>query len=256
MDKYSLYSRAVQQPDADALFFRELCRELKGKTPKVLREDFCGTFSLCREWVKLGPGYRAYGRDIDPEPILYGRERGLPKLTAAQRSRVSIETKDVLEPGGAAADLILAVNFSYFTLKTRAAFKKYLINSRERLRRGGVLALDCFGGEGVQKAGVERTEHRGFVYYWEQFGFDRVSAAARFAIHFKPEGRRMVKNVFSYDWRIWTIPEIRDLLSEAGFRKTHVYWEGNDSKRGNWGFTRAGKLKMEKVWIAFIAAEK
>ena len=54
LDKYSLYSRAVQQPDVDVRFLRELYRELKGKTPKVLREDFCGTFSVCCEWVKLG----------------------------------------------------------------------------------------------------------------------------------------------------------------------------------------------------------
>ncbi|MEK7382149.1 MAG: class I SAM-dependent methyltransferase, partial [Elusimicrobiota bacterium] len=79
----------------------------------------------------------------------------------------------------------------------------------------------------------------------EQFGFDPVSGEARFAIHFKPKGRKKIKDVFRYDWRIWTLPEIRDLLAEAGFRKTHVYWEGND-----------GKAKMEPVWIAFIAAEK
>ena len=256
LDKYSLYSKAVQQPDVDVRFFRELYRGLKGKTPKVLREDFCGTFSVCCEWAKLGPGYRAYGRDLSPEPILYGRSRHLPKLSAAQRSRVKVEIKDVLEPGGPSADLIVAMNFSYSALRTRATFKSYLVNCRKSLRRDGVLALDCFGGPGIQKPTVERTAHRGFVYYWEQFGFDPVSGEARCAIHFKPQGRKKVKDVFSYTWRIWTLPEIRDLLAEAGFRKTHVYWEGDDGRKGNGGFTRAGKLQLEAVWIAFIAAEK
>lgn len=256
VDKYALYSRAVQQPDVDVRFFRELYRELKGKTPKILREDFCGTFSVCCEWVKLGPGYRAYGRDLSPEPILYGRAHHLPRLSAAQRARVRIEEGDVRKPGGPPADIAVAMNFSYSAFKTRADFKRYLVSSRRGLRPGGVLALDCFGGPGVQKPNVERTVHRGFVYYWEQSGFDPVSGEARCAIHFKPRGRRKLKDVFTYDWRLWTLPEIRDLLAEAGFRKSHVYWEGDDGRKGNGIFTRAGKLMMESVWIAFIAAER
>ena len=206
--------------------------------------------------MKLGPGYSAHGRDLGSEPLQYGRDHYLTKLTPGQRRRVTLAQQDVLKPGGPAPDLIMAQNFSYSIFKKRAALKTYFTNCRKSLRSGGVLALDIFGGVGTQKRSVERTAHRGFVYYWEQTGFDPVTHEARCAMHFTPKGRRKIKNVFTYDWRVWTIPEIRDLLAEAGFRKSHVYWEGDDGKQGNGVFTRVEKGGIESVWIAMILAEK
>ena len=247
---------AVQQPDVDVRFFRELYRELKGRAPKLLREDFCGSFGVCCEWVKLGPDYRAYGRDLGVEPVRYGSAQFLAKLTSEQQSRVKIERKDVLEPGGPKTDLILAMNFSYFVFKEREALKAYFVNCFKNLRPDGILAVDCFGGGGVHRPNSERTEHRGFVYYWEQLGFDPVYNTARCAIHFKPKGRRKFKNAFTYDWRIWSIAEIRELMSEAGFRKSHVYWEGDDGKQGNGKFARDKNGGTELIWISMILAEK
>ncbi|MBI4062276.1 MAG: hypothetical protein HY403_12710 [Elusimicrobia bacterium] len=192
--------------------------------------------------MKLGPGYAAHGRDVDAEPLQYGRDHNLPRLAPEQRRRVTLARQDVLKPGGPSPDLILAQNFSYFALKKRETLKAYFVNCRKSLRPGGVLALDIFGGAGTHKRGVERTDHRDFVFYWEQYGFDPVTHEARCAIHFKPKGRRKVKDVFVCDWRLWTIPEIRDLLREAGFRASHVYWEGGGA--------------VESTWIAMIAAEK
>lgn len=245
IDKYALYAKAVQRPAADVRFFRHLYRELKGRAPKRLREDFCGTFGVCCEWVKLGPGYTAHGRDLSEEALRYGRERNLPKLTPGQRRRVAVTRQDVLEPGGPSPDLILAQNFSYNALTKRETLKAYFVNCRKSLRRDGVLALDIFGGAGTLKRNVERTDNRGFVFYWEQSGFNPVTHEARCAIHFKPKGRKKVKDVFTYRWRLWTIPEVREVLAEAGFRTSHVYWEG-----------LRGKARLERVWIALILAEK
>jgi hypothetical protein len=251
LDKYDLYTRAVQRPADEARFFRELFRELKGAAPKRLREDFCGTFGVCCEWVKLGPEYRAYGRDLGREPLQYGSERNLTRLTPEQRSRVKIERRDSLAPGGPSCDLALALNFSYFTLKDRALLKRYLVNARKGLRRGGVLAMDAFGGAGAHRPNREKTDHGAFVYYWEQYGFDPVSYEARCAMHFKPRGRRKVRDVFTYDWRLWTIAETRDLMAEAGFRRSSVYWQGDDGR-----FARDANGGREEVWVALIVAEK
>jgi SAM-dependent methyltransferase len=255
MDKYKLYAKAVQQPDVDVKFFRYLYKDLRGRNPKRLREDFCGTFGVCREWVRLGPDYTAHGRDLSAEALRYG-ERGLAELTPGQRRRVKLSEQDVRKPGGPAPDLILAQNFSYFTFVKRATLLSYFRNCRKSLRKNGVLALDIFGGAGTQKRNLERTDNRSFVFYWEQKDFDPVTHEARCAIHFKPKGRRKVSDVFTYDWRIWTIPEVRDLLKEAGFARSHVYWEGDDGKRGNGVFTRVEKGGIELVWIAMILAEK
>ena len=119
IDKYGLYAAAVQQPDVDVRFFRELYRQLRGRAPRLLREDFCGSFGVCCEWVKLGPDYHAYGRDLGAEPVAYGRKHFLPKLTPEQQRRVAIERKDVLSPGGPKSDLIMAMNFSTCLFKKR-----------------------------------------------------------------------------------------------------------------------------------------
>lgn len=256
LDKHALYAKSVQQPDVDVRFFRELYRELKGRAPKLLREDFCGSFGVCCEWAKLGHGYRAYGRDLGAEPVAYGTEHFLSKLSPEQRSRVVIERKDVLEPGGPKSDMIFAMNFSYFVFKERAALKAYFANCFKNLRRDGVLAMDCFGGGGIHRPNSERTVHKRFVYYWEQLDYDPVRSTARCAIHFKPNGRKKIKNAFTYDWRVWTIAEIREILAEAGFRKSHVYWEGDDGRQGNGKFSRDENGGRELIWIAMILAEK
>lgn len=251
IDKHALYAAAVQQPDADVRFFRELCRELKGRGPKILREDFCGSFGVCCEWAKLGPGFRAYGRDLGREPLAWGRKHLLTKLTPEQRARVTVERKDVCAPGGPKADLIMAMNFSYFIFKERKALKGYFDACRRNLRRGGVLALDVFGGGGTHRPNKERTDHPRFSYWWEQYGFDPVFNTARCAMHFKPKGGTLLRDAFTYDWRLWSIAELRDLLAEAGFRKSHVYWESEGGGR----YARDPDGGREDIWIAALLAE-
>jgi hypothetical protein len=214
---------------------RDWYRGLKrGRTPRLLREDFCGTFGVCCEWVKLGPGYRAFGRDLDPEPLAWGRSHHLAKLTPAQRSRITISREDVRSPGGPSADLIVALNFSCFVLKTRRELLAYFSNARVGLRRGGVLALDAFGGPRASRPMESSRAYPGFTYYWEQRG------RGRFAIHLKPKGGRKLRNAFVYDWRLWSIAELQSLLREAGFRSSSVY-------------PRDGSTKA--YWSAVILAE-
>ena len=52
-DKYEYYSNAVQSCDNDVLFLRKVYKHFYEKAPTVLREDFCGTFQMCEEWIKL-----------------------------------------------------------------------------------------------------------------------------------------------------------------------------------------------------------
>ena len=39
-----------------------------------------------------------------------------------------------------------------------------------------------------------------------------------------------MQRAFTYDWRFWTLPEIRELMTEAGFRETRVYVEAWDDE--------------------------
>ncbi|OIO08730.1 MAG: hypothetical protein AUJ52_07645 [Elusimicrobia bacterium CG1_02_63_36] len=257
-DKYDYYIRAVQQPDEDVKFFRDTYRELAGRTPHTLREDFCGTFALCCAWAKLGEKYVAHGLDLDEEPIEYGREKYLAKLTREQQKRVTIHNLNVMDPRAPKADLINALNFSYFIFKKRLEMKRYLTCCLDSLNPDGLLILDCFGGSECQSAIEDATKHSGFTYYWDQVDFDPVTHHARFHIHFKPEGRKKIKRVFTYDWRMWTIPELRDLMEEVGFSESFVYWEGTDEAtgQGNSEFTRVETGEECESWIAYVVGKK
>lgn len=256
-DKYWYYRNSVQAPDHDVEFLRNTYKELRGREPVTLREDFCGTFSICCEWVKQGPKFRALGVDLDAEPILYGLSHYLPKLAPAQRERVKIVQENVLNPGLPKADLIAAMNFSHFIFKDRSMMKSYLHNCYATLNTGGVFVCDVFGGSQCYEANEEATDHKTFTYYWDQESFDPITNYAMFHIHFKPKGQKKIEKVFSYDWRMWSIPELREMMRETGFRKTHVYWEGTTrAGTGNGVFTQAEKGEECQAWIAYVAAEK
>jgi SAM-dependent methyltransferase len=245
----------VQAPDADVEFFDQTYLEIRSRKAQVLREDFCGTFLICCEWVKLGPQRLAYGVDLSEEPIRYGLKNNLPKLKRSQQERVKILQKNVLSLGLPRADVIVAVNFSYFIFKTQDLICDYFKRVKKSLRPGGVFLIDVFGGSLCQGPSLDRLPKRGFIYYWEQEDFDPITYEGHFHIHFKVPGRRIFRKVFSYDWRLWTIPELRAHLAGVGFKNTAVYWEGTHPKGGGNGiFTRTDKGESCDSWIAYIAA--
>lgn len=255
-DKYKLYHDSVQSTETDALFLEKVFRDLKGKKAKTFREDFCGTFALSCDWIKLNKNHRAIGVDLDPEPMEYGRRTYLSKLKQEQQKRLQLVEGNVLTSKLPPADLVAAMNFSYFIFKTRSLMKRYFQNVHRSLNKEGVFLVDLFGGSQCYDSIEDRTPHKGFSYYWDQTGFDPVSNEAVFHIHFKV-GKTKVEKVFTYDWRLWSIPELREIMHEVGFKKTHIYWEGTNKQGGGNGiFTRTEKGEPCLSWIAYIVAEK
>lgn len=255
-DKYDLYRRSVQSPDSDVLFFRDVYRKLRRKDPKVLREDFSGTFLLSCEWVKLNSQHQAWAVDLDPEPLEYGKAHYLTRLTETQARRLHVQEQNVLYEGLPKADVAVAMNFSHFTLRTREEMKRYFANVKKSLRANGIFIVDVFGGTLCTDANLERSRLRGFSYYWEQLGYDPVTHRAKFGIHFRLKGKKRDDFVFSYDWRMWGIPELRDILVEVGFRKTHVYWEGTTARgEGDGRFRRSERGEACDAWVAYLVAE-
>jgi SAM-dependent methyltransferase len=255
-DKFEYYHESVQSPETDVRFLRRIYREHRQAEPRLLREDFCGTFQLCQEWAKLSSRNRAMGLDLDPEPLEYGR-RLLKNRSSSLQDRVTAIEKNVLDVDGPRADITVAMNFSYFIFQTRNEMKKYFAAAYKALRPKGLFVLDVFGGSACSDENEEKTRYRKFTYYWHQHGFDPVTNRAKFSIHFKPHKGRKIEDVFTYDWRMWSIPELRELLVEVGFKRTHVYWEGTTrSGAGDGKFTRTEKGEECLAWVAYIAAEK
>ena len=255
-DKYELYRKAVQSAENDVVFLRDTYKELKGKLPRVFREDFCGTFALSTEWIKLNPRHEAIGIDLDPEPMAYGRQHYLSQLKPDQQRRMRLIEGNVLDPHLPKADIIAAMNFSYFCFKSRDLMKNYFSNALKTLNKDGILLMDIFGGSQCYDAIEDTIKHEGFTYYWDQTNFDPVTNNALFHIHFRVGGKK-IEQVFTYDWRMWSISEIRDIMQEVGFKKAHVYWEGTAKDgSGDGNFTRVDHGESCQSWIAYIVGEK
>ncbi len=258
-DKYYYYSDSVQAPESDVEFVSKTFEEIVGRKPKVVREDFCGTFSFCCEWVKLDRENKAIGLDIDQEPIDYGFQHYFTNLDEDQKKRVEIKNKDVLSGRLPKTEVICAMNFSYFIFKERETLKKYFKGCHTSLEAGGLLILDCFGGSKCYEANEEETvdDEQHYSYFWDQDSFDPVTNDAMFYIHFKRKGEPRREKCFTYDWRLWSIPELKDILKEVGFKDIHIYWEGTtDDGEGDGVFSKVTVGEECESWVAYIVAEK
>lgn len=245
----------MQCPEADVRFFDRAYKRINGVLPQVLREDFCGTAAVCAEWVRTRSSNRAIGIDLDHDTLEWGRQRHLAPLGGLAQ-HVQLIRDNVLNVTEPLADVIAATNFSYFILKTRADLLAYFQVARKSLAEGGVLVLDIFGGSESQGLEVEEKELEHATYIWEQVKFDPISSETLFHIHFELDDGRSLRKAFTYDWRFWSIREVRELLEEAGFAESLVYWEGTDSEtgEGNGVFRPARTQENCPGWIAYITA--
>jgi SAM-dependent methyltransferase len=254
---HDLYEEAVQAVDAEVEFLDETFRALRGREAVSFREDFCGTASAACEWVRSRADRYAIGVDNEPSVLEWGRIHRVGRLPEADRTRVKLLEADVRTVETEPVDLIGAFNFSYFMFETRDELRAYFASCRDALVDDGILFLDAFGGPDSFEVQKEKTKLDYFTYIWDQADFEPVTNHMRCHIHFKfPDGSK-IKNAFSYEWRMWSLPEIRELLLEAGFRSARIYWEGEDEDgEGNGEFTETDRGEPDLAWVCYIVAEK
>jgi hypothetical protein len=258
-DKYELYQLAVQSADLDVNFLDSTFRSIRGRGPRHLREDFCGTSLLCCEWVKLGEEYTAEGFDLDPEPLAWGREHNLSPIGDAAE-RIDLHLADAREEGKRLADVRIAQNFSYWIFQKRAELLDYFRSAHAGLADDGIFIIDLYGGtESNEEMLEERKIEEGFTYIWDQDCYYPGSGEFRCFIHFHfPDGSKM-KRAFAYEWRFWNLPELKDLLLEAGFSKVTPYFEGedpDDPEEGNGEFEADERGENCESWIGYLVSEK
>ena len=255
-DRHLLYQNSVQDAPVDAAFLDDEFRRRRKRRPRSLREDFCGTAALSCEFVARHRENTALGVDLDPDPLAWGREHNLARLGRSERGRVELVESDVLDIREPKVDLIAALNFSYWIFDTREALRRYFEQTRAALAPDGLLFLDAYGGSDCHEEKEYAREEDGFDFVWDQVSFDPVSGRMRCAIHYDfPDGSRM-RNAFRYSWRFWSLPELRELLAEAGFSKTAVLWEGADEEGdGNGEFEEVTEGSADETWIAYLVSE-
>ncbi|MFO1434869.1 MAG: class I SAM-dependent methyltransferase [Gammaproteobacteria bacterium] len=257
-DRQVYYQRSVQCAESEIDFVDDVYRKLRRRRAVTLREDFCGTALVCCEWVNRRPGNIAFGVDLDPEVQDWGRKHNVSALKPSAQARLSLINDNVLTVRTRPVDMILAMNFSYWIFKTRKLMLEYFRRVRAGLAADGIFFLDAMGGYDAFRVLKERTKHRGFTYIWNQAEYNPITGDYLCHIEFTfPDGSRLPK-AFTYDWRLWTLPELREILLEAGFRKVTVYWDEWDEKKqkSTGEYVPMEKGEADAGWIAYIAAEK
>jgi len=263
-DRHICYQMSVQSAEFEVEFFEERYRDLRKKEPTVLREDFCGTALVIAEWLKDHPERRAIGVDIDQPTLDWGIEHNLQP--AGVMDRTKLLTEDVLTVETEKVDITCAMNFSYCCFKSRDLLRSYFENVRRNMNDDGLFFLDLLGGtETMDVAEDEREiEDVNFTYIWEQEYFNPVNHDMRCKIHFEFEDGSRIDDAFVYEWRLWTLPELREILLEAGFSNVRVFWEGfeeneddpdDDYLEGTGVYEEVTEVEQQEAWLAYIVAE-
>ena len=258
-DKHVLYQQSVQAAELDSKTYARWFKKYTGRDLRALREDFCGTAILACHHVRNHKDNTAVGVDLHRPTLDWGIENNVQKLLdEEQQQRLQLLEKNVLEVTSPKVDCVLALNFSYQVFTTRKALGGYIKTVFKSLKPGGVFYMDALGGPDVMQAKTDITAKDGFDYHWEQRSYDPISHRFVCAIHFEFPDGTMMKNAFVYDWRLWSLAELRELFEEAGFDDVHVMWEGTDltTMEGNGVFRRKEVGDMDEAWISIVVGRK
>jgi SAM-dependent methyltransferase len=257
-DVFKLYQDSVQCPEAEIHFFDRVFKKHRRRKALTMKEDFCGTAFLSAEWAKTNPRRIAVGVDLDGPTLDYARDIVLAGETDDVRKRVKLLQANVNDVTRPKVELSCALNFSYCIFKKREELVHYFKQAYKGLEDDGMLVTDLFGGTEAIDVIEEDRKLNGFTYVWDQADYNPITNEILCHIHFKfPDGSRINK-AFTYDWRLWSIPEVRECMEEAGFPKVEVYWEpedeADDGEILDYRFTE--KEENQEGWLVYVVGIK
>ena len=256
-DRHALYQDSVQCVEAEIDFVDATFKKIRGRKAVHLREDFCGTANTSCEWVSRRAGNCAIAVDLDAEVLEWGSRNNIAKLGDAAH-QITLYQQNVLDVRHEPVDTVLAMNFSYWMFKERALLRRYFRRVRDALVDDGIFFLDCYGGYEASREMREHTENEGFTYVWDQASFNPVNADMRCYIHFRFADGSKLNKAFTYEWRLWSLPEVREILEEAGFAKVSAWWQGWDEKEedGDGEYEPVERADADAAWVCYVVAEK
>ncbi|MCP4498570.1 MAG: class I SAM-dependent methyltransferase [Deltaproteobacteria bacterium] len=256
--RHALYERAVQSPAFTLRFVEQVYKRAFGTSPMSLREDFCGTALVACDFVRSHPQRRALGVDFNDEVLRYGEESHLDGLDDEEKCRIDLMQADVRFAQAEApfdfVDVVIAENFSYNVFHTEEELLQYFVFVHSNLQDEGMFILDVMGGNKLQLGAQKDQSERGDLQVvWEQKDFDPITHRARFELHFALDGQTWT-SAFYYDWRLWTLPELKFLLEKAGFSDVDVYFEADGKKEGS--YRVAKKSPPRDSFVAMLTARR
>ena len=266
LDRYRL---AVQHPDAECAFLQRVYEHyFPGQWATRLREDFSGTCAISAAWVTLDDDHRALAIDHHG-PTARWADRFLRRHLGQRADDVLLYEADVCDITSPRCDITAALNFSALAFHDRPGLHHYLKHARKSLARQGLLVLDVFGGPGAMRPQTQTRlitprPHEGippFGYQWEQRKFDPIQNRLDCRIHFPPPGSgpgRLGRGAFHYDWRLWSLPELTELMREAGFADAQVWCDTFDPAIGQSDglYQPAPPMNGREDWVAYVVGVK
>lgn len=247
----------MQAPESDADTLASLFKRFRKREAVSLREDFCGTATLSTAWVKSKRGRTAIGIDLDQPTLDWGLEHRVNAAGPDVAARVELRRANVLDGVGPKVDVTAALNFSYNVLHERRDLVAYFRTARRKLVDDGILVLDVFGGWEIMATRLDRRKVGKFTYRWEQRSFDPLSHRIVCAIGFDFPDGSAIDDAFFYDWRLWTVPELRDAMLEAGFTRVRALWERtNFDGEGTNSFYEPKHVDNQEAWWTYVVAER
>jgi hypothetical protein len=252
-DRHALYQIAVQDPEPEINFVQRVFKRARGRAAVSFKEDFCATAHLATAWVKGHRSRTAIGVDFSEEVLAWGRANVLAPESESVRSRVTLVEANVLDVVRPKVDVVGAFNFSYLIFKRRAELVAYFKKAYESLGDDGLFFCDLFGGtEAIVPIVEPRKCRTGFTYVWEHESYNPITNEILCHIHFKFRDGSELPKAFTYDWRLWTIPEVRECLLEAGFKDTQVWWDPTDEE----DYRLTEKEENQLGWLVYIVGVK
>jgi hypothetical protein len=232
------------------------------KDALILREDFSGTFALSCCWVQSDSKKSAISIDNDKETLEYGKKNYLANLSNDEQKRIQVQLGDAITKTSP-VDIIAIFNFSYCLIHEREKLLEYFKKVHSSLNVEGMMILDIFGGSDSEIPEIQEREVLNndqilpFVFEFERKSFNPITRISNYAIHFKYQDGTEVMDAFTYEFRMWSITEIRDVFKEAGFSKSLVYWEECDEEGlGNGNFEASEDQENTINWNSLIVGLK
>ncbi|GAB4859768.1 hypothetical protein Ancab_011248 [Ancistrocladus abbreviatus] len=213
--------------------------------------------------VKLSPS------DLMQKVKIEGSEDGIQDVPTEPSLTMAASSKDetLKEFPQHSRDIVCAFNYSCCCLHVRkqlVLYFKHVLNALSR--QGGIFVMDLYGGKSSEHELQLERRFPDFTYIWEQARFDIVQRRTTISLHYhlhKP--KRKLRYAFSYSWRLWSLPEIRDCLEEAGFNSIHFWIRAmpdTEELKSTVGFGASQDVKYKEVssfkqqdaWNAYVVA--
>ncbi len=266
---HALYEAAVQNVDTDLDFARRVYKRHNHREPTHIREDFCGTAKLAARWVQRKKTHHATGIDLHQPTLNWGQNHHIASLKSSQQKRLQLCCQNVLTATPPKADITFALNFSFCIFKQRSQLLTYFQNVHKGLKKNGHFILDIYGG--TESVTVKKDDVReipafttpdgltvpDFEYIWDQAAYNPINHHTTCHIHFRIPGIKKYTRAFTYEWRLWTLPEIQEIMHEAGFKKCDTYLHDFDEEgESDETFRRRTTYENVQGWVAYVVGIK